>query len=420
MMGRIVKGLRMVWASCRMAFEAPKLLIPSLCLAAINFGFITFILFLLWQRFLSRTAWSIPGTADLLQLLGLLLAWATIHHLFLATSVVLVYRYLTSGKGSLRVGEAFAKASSCLGPLAALAALRLLLGALLAKMKERESRLLLRILGEVLEEALTIASHLTVPALVLEGRSLQQATARAVQLARADLIGVAAGEVGLDLITAMGNTLLWLFIGPALIILLFQGYAQLQQGLLQGLESLNPFSIWLKPLILGAVYGGIAFVLWPALMAYARAAYYASFYAWTIREERAKAEGALGDGPPTPLAWALGLADSPVSSEQMKREEKGRTVSLREQYETCGDLAKQGRFQEAAKSYEDFARANAESPLALKALAAAAEIHQVHLGDRRRAEELLIEALERSQNDPAWAEYLQERRAALHPDRPSR
>jgi len=133
----------------------------------------------------------------------------------------------------------------------------------------------------------TLAGHLLLPAIVIEGCSFLGALKRADKIASGNLLTIGFGEVGIDQVAIFVS-----FLVGALGVAIF-GYAYVS-GLLLSVAFLGAAFLWFCLVVLST-----------AAFMYIRSAFYTCLYVWAIEAEAVSELDRRKIAPPAPLAAAL-------------------------------------------------------------------------------------------------------------------
>ena len=133
----------------------------------------------------------------------------------------------------------------------------------------------------------TLAGHLLLPAIVIEGCSFINAMKRADKIATGNLLTIGFGEVGIDKVAQF----IMLLMG-GLGIFIF-GYSYVS-GLLASAAFLGAMFLWF-----------CLVVFTTAAFMYIRSAFYTCLYVWAIEAEAVTEMERRKVAPPAPLAAAL-------------------------------------------------------------------------------------------------------------------
>jgi hypothetical protein len=299
------KGLKMIFASLKMAVQDINLVLPSVLTVFSNLGF--GVLLLLKARELASVPnvmqmGTLNGSFDpsgfgylagyinqksVLVFAGLIIAWWITNRFLEGVTSMLVYAHLTQGSSSGRF------LSSCAAVFASLPAI-LVLGAAtfvarrLAGFLQRFRGGLFGLLGSMFSIFWTMAGHLILPAVVIEGTSFIGGLKRAEQIASGNLIAIGVGEVGVDGLCRFFSWLTYLAGAGGFAYAMYHAIPLNSQAAL-----------------LGAVVWALVVVAVTALSIYLRAAFFTCLYVWATDAEAVHASERTGVRPPSPLATAL-------------------------------------------------------------------------------------------------------------------
>jgi hypothetical protein len=339
------RGLRMIWASVRMGWQDKRLLMPSLLMVFTNFLFGTLLLsqcalviphddqgvphlqapehqmspnrgrhLLVHQKGsfnpmdISKLAqmnglnstfdqggWAtqvISGNHDNF-FIGAAVAglWWLTTMFFEGVTIALVYSHLTEGAGSGKMSIACDAVLTSMPAIIQLGLVTVIakrvVGFLRGKRGGGPFGLSFGFLVGIIQVFWTIASHLILPAIVIERSSFWGALKRADKIASGNLLTIGFGEVGVDAISAVCT---W---GVGLL-----GVAGLWYGSYVGIAHDTFF-------LVGAFLWACLAVIVIASFLYIRAAFYTCLYVWAIEAESATVHTREHVRPPAPLAHAL-------------------------------------------------------------------------------------------------------------------
>jgi len=218
-----------------------------------------------------------PYTAWLL-LLAISLAAAFVHYFAVGATVSLVAAHLRGENA--RIGLALGQALPRAGAIFVLALVSTVVRSIAASLRRRHVPLA----GAAIDEMWTVASYLVIPVIMLEHQSFSAAGRRAYDLHRKNLLGIAVGEIGVDLASRVAFFLL-LVVVTVLVL-----WGMFVSGALA------------VPMALGV--GLVGVMALASFQMYFRTAYYTCLYLWAAQREQA-AEGEMVPAP-APLARALG------------------------------------------------------------------------------------------------------------------
>jgi hypothetical protein len=230
----------------------------------------------------SENAWLAAGLGALWWLTTIFLEGVTI---------ALVYSHLTEGPGSGKFSLACQAVFASMGAIIWLGLVTLVAKKVAKFLKNKPSAATgvfsLGFLASIVQVYWTIACHLILPAIIIEGSSFWGALKRADKIASGNLLTIGFGEVGVDSICGMVTA------GVAAIGASGFGYAAYAQLLH-------------SPLFLGLAFAwGCTVVVMVACFVYIRAAFYTCLYVWAIEAESVTVHERHEVRPPAPLAHAL-------------------------------------------------------------------------------------------------------------------
>jgi hypothetical protein len=336
------RGLRMIWASIRMGWADKRLLLPSLITVFTNFLFGTL---LLHQGLLivhggeaqaqpmvhnlqhatgghgfnpanldpmkianlanmngvnggfDQSGWAdqaASGNTSENIWVGATIAalWWLTTMFFEGVTIALVYSHLTEGAGSGKISIACQAVLGSMIPIVELGIVTLIarkcVGFLRGKQGGGVFGMSFGFLVGIIQVFWTIAGHLIMPAIVIEGSSFWGALKRADKIASGNLLTIGFGEVGVDAISAVCTA------GFG-----FLGIGGLWYGAYAGLLHDQVF-------LFGAFLWACVAVVVIASFLYIRAAFYTCLYVWAIEAEAATVHMSEDRvRPPGPLAHAL-------------------------------------------------------------------------------------------------------------------
>lgn len=224
---------------------------------------------------------------------GILAVWWLCNRFMEGITTALVYSHLTEGRGS---GKFSAAATAVFTSLPAIIMLGLV--TLIAKRiagwlrhKRGEGGLFgfgFNFLAGIIEVFWTLAGHMILPAIVIEGTSFWGALKRADRIAQGNLLTIGVGEVGVDLICRLTTYLV--YVGGC------AGF---------GLAYFAHMSLTSPLMVMTGLIWATAVLVVTALSIYIRAAFYTCLYVWAITAEEVEEAMRSEVAPPAPLAAAL-------------------------------------------------------------------------------------------------------------------
>jgi hypothetical protein len=324
------RGLKMIGASVRMGWRDKRLLWPSFFTVLTNFFFGTLMLVqgiafcqgnsgtvehiskdshLLLRHIQSgnwasagslngafdQSGWgsqAISGNSEHAWIAFVILAiWWLTNRFLEGVTTALVYSHLTEGPGTGKFSIAAKAVSSSMPAIIWLGLVTFLAKTIAGWLRGKKGAgvfgFSLGFLANLVQVFWTLAGHLILPAIVIEGASFWQALKRADKMASGNLLTIGFGEVGVDALFA-GITWLMGALGMGAFYLAFS------QGLLQ------------TPLfVMAACTWAFCVILITAISIYIRAAFYTCLYVWAIEAETVTEMERHRVRPPAPLAAAL-------------------------------------------------------------------------------------------------------------------
>lgn len=238
---------------------------------------------------------ALQGAASpdaVLAVVAILSLWWLTNRFLEGVTTALVYSHLTEGAGSGRFSTSCAAVFSSLPAIITLGLVTLIAKKIARFMRDKRGSgvfgLGVNFISGIVEIFWTMAGHLILPAIVIEGTSFWGALKRSDRIAQGNLITIGIGEIGIDTINRIVLFLVWA--AGALGC----GYVAM---------SHTPLN---SPLVL---MGGTAMIFTiisvTATSIYIRAAFYTCLYVWAIEAEALSEAERLNYAPPAPLAAAL-------------------------------------------------------------------------------------------------------------------
>ena len=231
--------------------------------------------------------------AIILALVGMM-GWL-INRFLEGVTTALVYSHLTEGKGSGKFKAAVGAVFASLPAIVMLGIVTWLARRLSAFMKKQGSGVLGMSMGFVagiIEVFWTLAGHLILPAIVIEGSSFWGGLKRADKIAQGNLLTIGIGEVGVEGICKVFTMTLYGI-----------GMLGMGAGAYCSMSLHMPIN---GPLISMAVIAWVAaVVVTTAMSIYIRAAFYTCLYVWATEAEAVEEAERSAIKAPAPLAAAL-------------------------------------------------------------------------------------------------------------------
>lgn len=331
------RGFKMIMASIKMGWQDKRLLLPSILTVFSNFFFVALI-FLQTKAKVGGCAQGVMQNlghspqelikvgqgeiGSLLNQTGLngpmdqggfaaltgafssdvvitvtltICAWWLTNRFLEGITTALVYSHLTDGPGSGEFAVACAEVLKSLPALVILGLVTLIAKRIAGFLRNKRGAGVfgfgINFLASIVEVFWTLAGHLILPSIVIEGTSFWGALKRADRIAQGNLLTIGVGEVGVDAICSTCSFMVYMAgIGGL-------GLAFWQQA---------PFTS--PPVILAAIAWACAVVLVTAMSVYIRSAFYTCLYVWAIEAEAVEQTERIRVRPPAPLAHALAVA----------------------------------------------------------------------------------------------------------------
>ena len=349
------RGLRMIWSSIKMGLQDQRLLWPSILTVFTNF-FFGFILIFFGEQHIPGLGkasgglaeagghaarnthhliehagmpqalqhidpskilamGSVNGPLDMsgfqaisgqfgeavtsqtsLGVMGILAVWWITNRFLEGVTTALTYSHLTEGPGTGRFWTACRAVAESLPAIIMLGAVTFIARNVAKFMRNKRGTGVfgfgVNFIAGIVEVFWTLAGHLILPAIVIEGSSFIGALKRADRIASGNLLTIGVGEIGVDGICRLVSWLTYL-VGVSL------GGAAYYFATVQ--------HVVIPPALIGfGVLGwGALVILVTSFSIYIRAAFYTCLYVWAIESEAVAASERVRVLPPGPLAAAL-------------------------------------------------------------------------------------------------------------------
>lgn len=223
---------------------------------------------------------------------GLVIAiWWLTNRFLEGVTTALVYSHLTEGSGSGKFSIACQAVLSSLPALVILGIVTFIAHTVARGLRQRRGTGMLGFgidfLAGIVTVFWTLAGHLILPSIVIEGTSFWGALKRADRMASGNLLTIGVGEVGVDLICRVVTMLVWA--GGSLGVL----------GAFAVQMQTHPI------FILFAMTWAATVIVVTAMSIYIRAAFYTCLYVWAIEAEAVEETERASIKAPAPLAAAL-------------------------------------------------------------------------------------------------------------------
>jgi hypothetical protein len=227
----------------------------------------------------------------------IMMVWWTCNRFLEGVTTALVYSHLAEGARSGRFSKAAAAVFQSLPAILILGLVTLLCKRMAGWMRKKKNAAGMfgfgfKFLASIVEVFWTLAGHLILPAIVIEGTSFWGGLKRADKIARGNLLTIGVGEVGVDVICRITTALLYAA-GVA-------GFGAVYYMAYEMKMAVSPALVWSG----GLFWAGLVVVV-TALSIYIRAAFYTCLYVWAIDAEAVKVTERKKVRAPEPLAAAL-------------------------------------------------------------------------------------------------------------------
>ncbi|HEY9786072.1 MAG TPA: hypothetical protein V6D17_11760 [Candidatus Obscuribacterales bacterium] len=223
---------------------------------------------------------------------GLIVAvWWLTNRFLEGVTTALVYSHLTEGSGSGRFSIACQAVLSSLPALVILGLVTLVAKTIARGLRNHRGTGVLGFgvdfLAGIVTVFWTLAGHLILPSIVIEGTSFWGAMKRADRMASGNLLTIGVGEVGVDVICRLVTALVW-------------------AGGVAGFAGAFFLQLQTSPLmfLLGLTWACLVVVV-TAMSIYIRSAFYTCLYVWAIEAEAVEETERANIKAPAPLAAAL-------------------------------------------------------------------------------------------------------------------
>lgn len=232
--------------------------------------------------------------AMLLALVGMV-GWL-INRFLEGVTTALVYSHLTEGKGSGKFSAAVQAVFASLPAILILGIVTWLARRLATFMRDKRGSgmigMSMGFVAGIIEVFWTLAGHLILPAIVIEGSSFWGGLKRADKIAQGNLLTIGIGEVGVEGICKLFTMSLY---GIGMLGMGAGVYLNMNMGI-----ALN------MPMITGLALTWVcAVVVTTAMSIYIRAAFYTCLYVWATEAEAVEESERSRIKAPEPLAMAL-------------------------------------------------------------------------------------------------------------------
>lgn len=227
----------------------------------------------------------------------IMMIWWTCNRFLEGVTTALVYSHLTEGARSGKFSKAAQAVFQSLPAILILGLVTLICKRIAGWLRKKKNATGMfgfgfKFLASIVEVFWTLAGHLILPAIVIEGTSFWGGLKRADKIARGNLLTIGVGEVGVDVICRITTALVYMA-GVA-------GFGAAYYMSYEMKMALSPALLWTG----GLFWAGLVVVI-TALSIYIRSAFYTCLYVWAIDAEAVKATERKRVKAPEPLAAAL-------------------------------------------------------------------------------------------------------------------
>jgi len=227
----------------------------------------------------------------ILAVVAILVVWWLTNRFLEGVTTALVYSHLTEGAGSGKFSTACAAVFTSLPAIVALGFTTLIAKRVARFMRDKRGSGIfgmgVNFLASIVEVFWTLAGHLILPAIVIEGTSFWGALKRADRIAQGNLIAIGVGEIGIDTINRV-----------VLLLVCLAGISGFSYAYVQHLMAQPVFYAC-------AVAWAATVIVVTAMSIYIRAAFFTCLYVWAIEAEALSEAERVNHRPPAPLAAAL-------------------------------------------------------------------------------------------------------------------
>ncbi len=330
----IGRGFRLIWASVKMGWHDKRLLVPSVLTVVSNFFFAILMFLQAKTGFGGQSSEAnqfatqggkifapggnlhekigflgLNGPMDpsgmtglsgavsndaVMAVTGILCVWWLTNRVLEGITTALVYSHLTEGRGTGRFSTAALAVLTSLPAIIMLGLVTLAAKRIAGWLRHKQGSggvfgFGFSFLAGIIEIFWTLAQHLILPAIVIEGTSFWGAMKRADKMAQGNLLTIGVGEVGVDVIC--------------------RGFSALVYAI--GVGGFGAFYYFQMPMTAPPVIAAgaawmVLLIFTTALSIYIRAAFYTCLYVWAITAEEVEEAMRHDVAPPAPLAGVFG------------------------------------------------------------------------------------------------------------------
>lgn len=328
----LIRGFKMILASIELGLKDPRIMIPSFLMVFMNFVYTAIIIvqFKLkvnpvasgvssnfhkitpnsfhhgqslhmvsqtavsgaFENFNTNFVGQYFNPQDCMIYLSIIAIWWLTNIILEGITTAMVYTNLTDGPGKASFGLALQGVLQSLSALIVLGLVTVVAKRLVGWMRHhRGSGVLgfgIDFLAGIVEVFWTMAGHLILPAIIIEGNSFWDAMKRADQIAQGNIITIGFGEVEVEGLCKIMNFFVLLMASISALSMYFN-HAQIQS-----IMFIGSVIMWACLVVSSA-----------AMTIYLRCAFYACLYVWAIEAESVSSGDRSTIRPPAPLAQAL-------------------------------------------------------------------------------------------------------------------
>lgn len=223
------------------------------------------------------------------------LSWL-INRMLEGVTTALVYSHLTEGKGSGRFSDGMRAVITSLPAIVILGMITWIARRMATFFRKNRPGgvfgMSLGFLFNIVEIFWTLAGHLILPAIVIEGCSFWGGLKRADKIAAGNLLTMGIGEVGVEGICKLGTGLV-MGVGMAGVMGAVYAYMNMHIMVNLGVAAVCAV-VWICALVVAT-----------AASIYIKAAFYTCLYVWAVESESVEEAERARIRPPAPLAHAL-------------------------------------------------------------------------------------------------------------------
>lgn len=236
-------------------------------------------------------------TGDNALLLGALgaMSWL-INRCLEGVTTALVYSHLTEGKGTGRFKTAWQVVFSSMPAIVMLGMATWIARRLATFLKGKTGGgffgMSMGFVAGIIEVFWTLAGHLILPTIIIEGCSFVGGLKRADKIAQGNLLTIGIGEVGVEGICKIASALWWGI-----------GMSAVGGGVYLSMNMGIPLNIGLASILAMIWIAGLVIV--SAMSIYIKSAFYTCLYVWAVEAEAVEESERAGIRAPEPLALAL-------------------------------------------------------------------------------------------------------------------